>query len=376
MGFSLRRALAGAVAGGAHAAVELADHAIKSAEHDRRRALEFEQQNRLMETQAQNAEARARRAYEFKEKRETDKIERYGKFLSATTADLKKEGIKPESADGQARIAAALSTNGFPAEGDKYQDNYFKLLELKTKDEQRKAEQTIRLEMARDRRAGTAEKASTKAGAASSKADEKELKETINSFAFKTKSREGGSEEDSTARDLVANIVDKGRSQGASAGEMNSRLLALKPAFNAERAEKPRANGADIFRSTWEKVNTKPADKPAQPAVQPAAAERKVTPSIFNNGPSRRGASGGWDSPPAQPASGASGGWDSPPARTTSAAGIPVNATPSRVGSLPMSRNFGDEVVDFAVQGANTLTGSGANWDQMNRDISKPRNTR
>lgn len=370
MGFSLRRALAGAVAGGAHAAVELADNAIKSAEHDRQRALEFDHQNKMMEMQAQNAEARAQRAYEFKEKRETSKIERFGTFLSATTADLKKEGIKPESSEGQARIASALTAGGYPAEGDKYFDNSIKLTQIKSNEDLRKAEQGIRLEMARDRRAGTVDKSATKEA-------EKRLQDTIDGFSFKTKDRDGKFVEDNEARNLVANIADKGRHAGKSADEMNSRLLALMPAFDAERREKPGAKGGDIFQSTWEKVNTKPAEKPAQPevaVVQPAAAEKKVTPSIFNNGPSgpKLDTANITNSPPPDYKIAEDVG----PARRTSAAGLPMNDRRGSVGSLPMSRNFGDEVVDVFGQGVNTLTGSGANWDQMNRDISKPRNTR
>lgn len=279
MGFSLRRALAGAVAGGAHAAVELADNAIRSAEHDRQRALEFDHQNKMMEMQAQNADARAQRAYEFKEKRETSKIERFGTFLSATTADLKKEGIKPESSEGQARIASALTAGGYPAEGDKYFDNSIKLTQIKSNEDLRKAEQGIRLEMARDRRSGTFDKSAAKGA-------EKQLADTVEGFAFKVKGRDGKLVDDDRALDEVRRLVDKGRRAGRSVEDINTSLLNFKPVFNAERSKNPSMGGDDIFRSAWVSLQPPKDSPPAQvqaaaPAVQ-QPVPKKVTPGIFS----------------------------------------------------------------------------------------------
>lgn len=281
MGFSLRRALAGAVAGGAGAVVELADSALKSAARDRELQMQFDRQKELMALQESNAEARAQRTYELKDKRDTDKAARFGTFLSQTSADLKKEGIKPESAQGQARLASALTSGGYPAEGDKFFDNSIKLQQISSNEELRRAEQGIRLEMARDRRSGTVDKSSAKAA-------EKQLSDTIEGFAFKVKDRDGKFVDDDRALDEVRRLVDKGRRSGRSVEDINSSLLNFKPVFNAERSKNPSAAGDDIFRSAWTSIQA-PKEKPSQgilsqaaPVIAQQPAQKKVTPGIFS----------------------------------------------------------------------------------------------
>lgn len=366
MGFSLRRALAGAVAGGAGAAVQLADNAIKAAEHDRQQADAFERQKELLRIHDENAIAREQRSFEFKEKYAAKKIERYSTFLSATTAELKKEGIKPESADGQARIAAALSSNGFPAEGDKYQDNYFKLMELKSKDTLARAEQGIRLEMARDRRAGSTDKESAKVA-------EKRLAETIDGFSFETRERDGKKgEPDNRAVDEVKRIVDRERRAGASVDDINSGLVKLKPAFNDERSKNPSAPGDEIFRSAWAQVvaNDKPKDQaaPPKPTVVAPEPEKKRIPGVPEK------LFGGPDSVPASTRQfQTSSDKPPPPPPQRSVAGIPISDIPL-TGTKPMGRTVVDDIGD----GLNTLTGGGnaASWNQVGGDIGKPRSVR
>ena len=281
MGFSLRRALAGAVAGGAGAVVELADNALKSAARDRELQMQFDRQKELMAIQEENAANRAQRTYELKDKRDTDKAARFGTFLSQTSAELKKEGIKPESAQGQARLASALTSGGYPAEGDKFFDNSIKLQQISSNEELRRAEQGIRLEMARSRRSGTADNSSTKAA-------EKQLADTIDGFAFKVKDRDGKFVDDDRALDEVRRLVDKGRRSGRSVEDINSSLLNFKPVFNAERSKNPSAAGDDIFRSAWTSIQA-PKEKPSQgilsqalPVISQAPAQKKVTPGIFS----------------------------------------------------------------------------------------------
>ena len=294
MGFSLRRALAGAVAGGAGAMVDLADNALKSAARDRELQMQFDRQKELMAIQEENAANRAQRTYELKDKRDTDKAARFGTFLSQTTADLKKEGVKPESAEGQARLASALTSGGYPAEGDKFFDNSIKLKQISSNEELRRAEQGIRLEMARDRRSGTVDKSSAKAA-------EKQLADTIDGFAFKVKDRDGKFVDDDRALDEVRRLVDKGRRSGRSVEDINSSLLNFKPVFNAERSKSPSAAGDDIFRSAWASIQP-PKEQPAQaaapaPVIAQPPAQKKVTPGIFS------GFGGNGNRPPLDPGS-------------------------------------------------------------------------
>lgn len=153
MGFSLKRALAGAIVGGAHAAGEIADANLKEATRQRERDEAFERQKQLMEMQDENRYRRDQQVYELKEKRDTEKAKRFGTFLSQVTDDLSKEGIKIGSAEGQARIGEAMLKNGYPAEGDKFSDNATRLSMIKSNEDLRREEIRARMETARMARA-------------------------------------------------------------------------------------------------------------------------------------------------------------------------------------------------------------------------------
>lgn len=153
MGFSLKRALAGAIVGGAHAAGEIADATLKEATRQRERDETFERQKQLMEMQDENRMRRDQQVYELKEKRETEKAKRFGTFLSQVTSDLSKEGVKIGTAEGQARIGEALLKNGYPAEGDKFSDNAIRLGQIKSTEDLRREEIRARVETARLARA-------------------------------------------------------------------------------------------------------------------------------------------------------------------------------------------------------------------------------
>lgn len=153
MGFSLKRALAGAIVGGAHAVGEIADADLKEATRQRERDEAFERQKQLMEMQDENRMRRDQQVYELKEKRETEKAKRFGTFLSQVTSDLSKEGVKVGSAEGQARIGEALLKNGYPTEGDKFSDNAIRLGQIKSTEDLRREEIRARVETARLARA-------------------------------------------------------------------------------------------------------------------------------------------------------------------------------------------------------------------------------
>jgi len=149
MGFSLRRALAGAVAGGAGAAVQLADNAIKSAEHDRQLQMQFDRQKELMAIQDENAVRREQRVYDFKEAKDTARKEKVGKFMTDGLAALKKDGIDSGSIAGQRKLAEMAAANGHQDYADKFFDNAIKLEQIESTTELRKEEMRTRAETAR-----------------------------------------------------------------------------------------------------------------------------------------------------------------------------------------------------------------------------------
>lgn len=356
MGFSLSRALGGALIGASGTAAHLAEQGLKEEAKQRELAAQFEKQKELIAIQDENTRNRDQSAYDFKVKREKERADRFGEFLSSTIAEMKKEGIKPFSIDGQARISEALASKGYVAEADKYSDNAKGLAQIKSNEELRKAEQAIRLEMARDRRGATSDKESTKAA-------EKRLNDTIDGFSFELRGRDGSKQGvDDTAADEVRRIVDRQLRSGKSHDEINSSLMNFKSAFNAERASNPSAPGSALFRSTWEKI------KPQEP---PATTSGSAPPASENT--QKRAHIAGVLEDKIDPAN-----FDSRAPANWKPFDF-VEQTPSEyknVGSKPMRPNFGDGVVDAFSSSANVLTGQGASWNQVGGDIGKPRSAR
>ena len=77
MGFSLKRALLGAVVGGAHAAGEVYDAQLKEAEKNRQRELDLAKTKELQEHADELLANREARKQEMLDKRESDKREIY-----------------------------------------------------------------------------------------------------------------------------------------------------------------------------------------------------------------------------------------------------------------------------------------------------------
>lgn len=140
MGFSLKRALLGAVVGGAHAAGEVYDAQLKEAAANRQRELELEKQKELESHRDQLLEAREGRKQEFLDKREKDKREIYKNVVAAESATLKEKGIGIGSAEGQQAIANAFITAGYPEFGDKFSDNAQKAREADDRKDLKKIE--------------------------------------------------------------------------------------------------------------------------------------------------------------------------------------------------------------------------------------------
>lgn len=154
MGFSLKRALAGAIVGGAQAVGQIADARLREVEQDRVREENFARQQQLMQMQEEVAMRREQRVAEMKEVAEENKAKRIGGFMKDGVAKLRKEGLDPGSAAGQRRLAELALENNQPALGDKFFDNAIRIDQIEGQTELRKAEIAARAEVARLSRDG------------------------------------------------------------------------------------------------------------------------------------------------------------------------------------------------------------------------------
>lgn len=161
MGFSLKRALLGAVVGGAHAAGEVYDAQLKEAEKNRQRELDLAKTKELQEHADELLANREARKQEMLDKREADKREIYKNIVGTQTAALKEKGIGIGTAEGQQSIAEAFISAGYPEFGDKFSDNAQKAREADDRKELKKIEMANLMET---RRATRAMQADARAG--------------------------------------------------------------------------------------------------------------------------------------------------------------------------------------------------------------------
>lgn len=152
MGFSLKRALAGAIAGAAGAVGGIADARIKEAQQERERQQAFERQRELLELQDEIAAQREQRVEASKQRLEDAKIERMGGFMKDSLASLRESGIDPGSALGQRKLAEMALENKQPALADRFFDNANRMDEMKDRSELRKMELGNRMQIASLRR--------------------------------------------------------------------------------------------------------------------------------------------------------------------------------------------------------------------------------
>lgn len=161
MGFSLKRALLGAVVGGAHAAGEVYDAQLKEAEKNRQRELDLAKTKELQEHADELLANREARKQEMLDKRESDKRGIYKNIVAEQTAALKEKGIGIGTAEGQQSIAEAFISAGYPEFGDKFSDNAQKAREADDRKELKKIEMANLMET---RRATRAMQADARAG--------------------------------------------------------------------------------------------------------------------------------------------------------------------------------------------------------------------
>ena len=308
MGFSLARALAGAIAGGAGAAASIADANIKEAAASREREAQFERQRQLMREQDEIIAAREQRVADTKLKLENARRKEVSNFMNVQLDALSERGIDPGSVQGQRMLASAAARAGYQDYADKFYDNAYKQLQLNSEEaraaaqlaatkemrEMALAESRARREESRARReADTDAKISDR-----EKATWKDISSTVDSFELQTYDREGHKGEvDGTAKTEAMRMVRQMQDKDVPATKILDNVLKFKSQFDEIRTDPQMkgARGVQLFDATAKFINTevaktkeasqpKPAQPPSAPAAQPSAPA---------------GATGSWEESPA-----------------------------------------------------------------------------
>jgi len=290
MGFSLSRALAGAIAGGAGAVSQIADQRIREVARERDDARQLERQRMLMREQDEIMAAREQRVMEAKTKFENDKREKVGAFMKDSIATLKAEGIDPGSVAGQQRLATAAAENGHQDYADKFYDNAIRLGQIKSSEELRKEEMQTRAETSRIAREMANDRKATE------RDDKEELRRQNELYRLGEvpglTDRDGKQGKPFDAKPYLVGVYRDAIENGLTPPEAFDAALATRKAIDLGLTKNPDFNTvaakAVDFASTWRKkepvpptsAQTAPAVIQAPPTLAP---EKKRIPSIFES---------------------------------------------------------------------------------------------
>ena len=139
MGFSLSRALAGAVGGAAKAAGEIFDAQLKEEQVNRQREADLEKAKEVARFTDDLSAARERRADELKAARAREERSQLSTAVQDARAGLAEKGIKFGSPEGQFAVGEALLAAGYTEFGNKFFDNGSKMQDANNKHEEVKA---------------------------------------------------------------------------------------------------------------------------------------------------------------------------------------------------------------------------------------------
>lgn len=120
MGFSLKRALAGAVVGGAHAAGEVFDAQLKEQAANRSRELELERQKEMARYQDELTGDRENRRDEIKAARAEKDQDKVARNMSEIRSAVREKGLDPDKIDGLRYAAGLADERGYTSIADKY----------------------------------------------------------------------------------------------------------------------------------------------------------------------------------------------------------------------------------------------------------------
>lgn len=120
MGFSLSRALAGAVVGGAHAAGQVFDSQLAEAAKDRARIADEERAFRVADHADELAAMREQRKYEYLEKKQRDNLKQDAETMREVRAKVREQGLDPDTPAGMKAAAGLADEMGYMNHADKF----------------------------------------------------------------------------------------------------------------------------------------------------------------------------------------------------------------------------------------------------------------
>lgn len=290
MGFSLSRAIAGAVGGAAHAAGEIFDAQLKEEEKNRARELDLARQKEAAKYADELVSARERSKEAFQERKEKDKRGIYKSTFELAQADLKERGVKYGTVEGQRAMAEAFSKTGYPEFADKFLDNAANL-DKATNDHEYKKAQLEANRLAREANVLAREgKISDTKLAADRKVYEGRL-DDLTQFQYDADGKKTG--EDPTIKHWVAGVTgDIARNDPYKAAQVVTQIA---QSVTAIKQKNPRFTPSQV-RDEVERMigaSAKQAPAPAAPAAPGVKTVKPRTPGILEK--NAGGASGSWD---------------------------------------------------------------------------------
>lgn len=301
MGFSLKRALLGAVVGGAHAAGEVYDAQLKEAAANRQRELDLAKTKELQAHADELLANREARKQEMLDAKQEKLRTTFKDIVNTETAALKEKGIGIGTAEGQQAIADAFISAGYPTEANLFADNAQKWRDATDRKELKKIEMANLMETRRQTRAMQAE---ARAGRIDLKRSEdfkmadKAYNDMLTDYEIPTFSDDGKrSGVDPTIKNWIrGNTFEIARTNPYEAMQVAKEHAML---VDELRADNPKASLFKITQMAEERI--KAGTKAATPAISgqtidfssprgatPPAAPKSSrpetpTPSIFGN---------------------------------------------------------------------------------------------
>lgn len=286
MGFSLKRALAGAVVGGAHAAGEIADATLKEAARQRELEEQYRRQREIIEMQDENYARRQQRVADIKEAKDIAKQTRVKEFMSTTLSALRGAGIDSGSAEGQRKLAEAAAEAGHQDYADKFYDNATRMMQISSNEDLKREEIKARVETARLARAARESSRND-----SNKEDERGF--TFAGMAggrIMIPSRDGKPVKFDNGPGYMQQLYGEARENGLDPKEarrlVNDTQVAISKGLkvNADDPDDIAARALTVARRVWEPAQEKaPAPTESKGLLQKPAAARNYTPSIFGS---------------------------------------------------------------------------------------------
>ena len=293
MGFSLARALAGAIAGGAGTTAEIADMQIKEAAVTRQREADFERQRQLMREQDEIMAAREQRVADTKLRMEKERRAEISGFMREQLDALKEQKIDPGSIAGQRALASAAAAAGHQDYADKFYDNAIKLGQIESVAESNRESRALRAQTAQmaheDARARRQESTDRKA---TEREEKEELKRQNELYRLGNISgqpdREGKAPKfDATPR--LIGVYREAMGSGMSPDDAFGAALAVRKGIDLQLNkgvdfETAADRSVGVVVSQWRQpAQNEPQQKPAaaQPTpVAPVPKEKKYIPSF------------------------------------------------------------------------------------------------